>query len=442
MKKDIKRDDYGNPMEYDFEGIEEASAAMNAKTEPVDKAEPIDTSIPVPELSNEALFGICGRIVKKIAPHTEAHPAALLLQLLAGLGVLLGRNSFFKAGADHHYPNLFVAVVGESSRGRKGTSLSYIRQLLRSVSLDWFQNQVINGGLASGEGIVERLKDEDEEVDEASPIKKEPKDKRLLIIESELGAALQVMSRPGNTLSAIVRNAWDSGSLNNLSKGNPGKASDCHIGIISHITRMELRELLTSNDTANGFANRFLWCYSARTRKLPEGGEDLTFSEEEAALRKVVEFARWRDWFKRSEEARAYWRSIYDELTDETTPGLWGKSTGRAEAQVLRLSLIFALTDLSETIEARHLKAAKAVWDYCFQSARWCFEDSRYSVGAVKVLEALRSGEKSRSELQRDIFKNHLSQTGWTALLRELEGVVLIKSTPTAGRSKVILSLS
>jgi hypothetical protein len=81
--------------------------------------------------------------------------------------------------------------------------------------------------------------------------------------------------------------------------------------------------------TANGFANRFLWCYSARTRKLPEGGEDLTFIEEAAALRKVVEFARWRDEFKRSEEARAYWRSIYDELTDETTPGLWGKSTGR-----------------------------------------------------------------------------------------------------------------
>ena len=191
----------------------------------------------------------------------------------------------------------------------------------------------IKGRLASGEGIVAELKD-----DESG----EPKDKRLLIMEGELAQALHAMNRTGSTLSATLRNAWDSGHLNNMSKGDPARASDCHISMVGHITRTELRTLLTANDAGNGFANRLLWVHSARTRLLAEGGEDLDFTIEVNTLREIATGARGRGFIKRSVGASAYWRTIYPELTDENVPGLWGKVTSRAEAQVVRLSLLFS----------------------------------------------------------------------------------------------------
>ncbi len=40
-----------------------------------------------------AYYGIAGEIVKTIEPHTEADPAALLIQIIVAFGVLVGRLS-------------------------------------------------------------------------------------------------------------------------------------------------------------------------------------------------------------------------------------------------------------------------------------------------------------------------------------------------------------
>jgi DNA replicative helicase MCM subunit Mcm2 (Cdc46/Mcm family) len=45
----------------------------------------------------------------------------------------------------------------------------------------------------------------------------------------------------------------------------------------------------------------------------------------------------------------------------------------RGEAHVSRLSLIYALLDNSPMIEREHIKAAKALWDYCCDSVEWIF---------------------------------------------------------------------
>src|ERR1700733_5878599 len=45
-----------------------------------------------PKLGEAALHGLAGLAVRTIAPHTEAHPAAILLQLLAVFGNLAGRG--------------------------------------------------------------------------------------------------------------------------------------------------------------------------------------------------------------------------------------------------------------------------------------------------------------------------------------------------------------
>ena len=393
---------------------------------------PIINEIPKPVLAEEALYGIAGDIVRKIEPETESHPAAILLQLLTGLGSLIGRNPYFLVGKDRHHVNIFTTIVGDSSKGRKGTGYGYVREILSCVDQNWTKTRVM-GGMASGEGIVAQLKDsEDGEVS----------DKRLLLMEGELAQAFQVMSRTGSTLSATLRNAWDLGFLNNMSKGEPAKATDCHISLIGHITKSELRKLMSQNDATNGLANRILWVHSERTKYLSDGGAELDFTREINTLVLAVEKSRMHQRIERSENARAYWKEIYPELSRDDVPGLWGSVTSRAEAQVVRLSLLLALLDLSERIEVQHIKAARAIWDYCFHSARWALLENLYSENAMKVLESIQNGkEVSRSKIQKEVFHNHLSEKEWNRLNKELKDVIRVRVESTAGRDKVLISL-
>jgi hypothetical protein len=76
-------------------------------------------------------------------------------------------------------------------------------------------------------------------------------EKRLLIKESEFAPALRVSDRHGNTLSAVVRDAWDTGDLGNLTKNDPAKTHGAHVSIIGHITKTELIRYLDKTETAS-----------------------------------------------------------------------------------------------------------------------------------------------------------------------------------------------
>ena len=51
-----------------------------------------------------AFHGLPGQIVAKIAPHTEADPIAILIQLLVCAGALIGRDAYFQVEATHASP--------------------------------------------------------------------------------------------------------------------------------------------------------------------------------------------------------------------------------------------------------------------------------------------------------------------------------------------------
>lgn len=97
-------------------------------------------------------------------------------------------------------------------------------------------------------------------------------DKRLLVIESEFAQVLRNTARPGNTSSVVVRECWDTGRLATLTKNDPVTVTGAHVGIVGHITADELRAELTATDRANGFANRFLFVATKRSKCLPFGG--------------------------------------------------------------------------------------------------------------------------------------------------------------------------
>ena len=58
------------------------------------------------------------------------------------------------------------------------------------------------------------------------------------------------MRRDGNTLSVVIREAWDTGGLHTLTKNDPITATDAHISIIGHITIEELLRHLDETEQA------------------------------------------------------------------------------------------------------------------------------------------------------------------------------------------------
>jgi hypothetical protein len=171
-------------------------------------------------LAEAAFHGPAGEFVKLVEPHTEADPAALLVQFLVGFGNLCGPASFRFAGGVAHHMNEFAVVVGDTSRARKGTSWAEVERFLEKVDSDWVRG-CVTSGLSTGEGLIYHVRDPQNEngrVDSASGTKGETNgrgadpgvlDKRLMVQAGEFAAVLKVVTRDGATLSPVLREAWD-----------------------------------------------------------------------------------------------------------------------------------------------------------------------------------------------------------------------------------------
>jgi DNA replicative helicase MCM subunit Mcm2 (Cdc46/Mcm family) len=241
-------------------------------------------------------------------------------------------------------------------------------------------------------------------------------DKRAMVVQSELASTLRVLGRDGNTLSAILRDAWDGKDLRIMNKNSPVGSTQPHISIIGHITKSELTRYLTATESDNGFANRFLWVCVKRSKLLPEGGKlgnanefDVIFKPLIEKLQRAVEFARGVIEIQRDDDALTLWREIYPKLS-EGKPGLFGAVTARAEAQTMRLSSLYAFLDLSPVIRIEHLQAAIALWSYCEQSARFIFGNSIGDPIANTIKQALDETPKgmTRSEISSTLFKRNV----------------------------------
>jgi hypothetical protein len=386
-------------------------------------------------LSEEALYGLGGEIVRTIEPHTEADPAALLLQFLVAFGNVIGSGPHWRAEADRHALNLFVALVGDTSKGRKGVSWGHAKALVSASAGDsvW-KDFCMQTGLSSGEGLIHAVRDS---------MGPDPGaiDKRLLVVESEFASTLRVMGRDGNTLSPVLRLAWDNGNLQILTRQSPANATGAHISVIAHITKNELRRELTRTDAANGFGNRFLWGAVRRSKALPDGGcvPEADRCRLEEKLRGAVEYARslGEHEFRRDAGARELWHAVYAELSDGK-PGLFGAVTSRAEAQVMRLACLYALLDRSPEIRREHLMAALAVWKYCAASARFIFGDALGDPLADELLRLLRSTAEgmTRTELNNALGRNRAAADIGRALTVLAEhGLARPTSEGTSGRS-------
>lgn len=400
----------------------------------------LPTSSLWPDPPHEAVYhGLAGELVRAIEPHSEADPMALLSQFLVAFSNIIGHGPHFTVESTRHALNLFLILVGLSSKGRKGSALEQSLRLLRGIDPAWSSTGVASG-LSSGEGLIWAVRDPIYKVRKGKEELEDEgvADKRLLVLESEFASTLRVMGRDGSTLSPVVRQFWDSGNVRALTKNSPARTTGSHVSLIGHITKAELLRHLDNTEAANGFGNRFLWLCVRRSKCLPEGGQiqSVNFTPFAQQLKQAVEFACTVDEMRRDGEARKIWGEVYPQLS-QGQPGLFGAVTSRAEAQVMRIACLYALLEMSPLVREESLKAALAFWAYCEASARYIFGQSLGDPAADEILRALQGSSEglTRSDLQDLFGRNRKSEEIGRALgvLAE-HGLVRRKERRTGGR--------
>ena len=281
----------------------------------------------------------------------------------------------------------------------------------------------VQGGLSSGEGLIWAVRDpiyrvkkprkgEECSFDDPELELEDPgiNDKRLLCVESEFGQTLQNLKRESNTLSPVLRLAWDgSECLQSLTKTSKAMATGAHFSMMCHITKEELMRIFDEVEKANGLSNRILWFCVRRSKYLPLGEPTPTdvLNELSAKLAEAITFATKQNEITMDETTKKAWCSIYPALSDGGDGGLAGAALARGPAHVRRLMMLYALLDCSAVIQITHLSAAIAVWEYVQRSAKYIFgSDDVIDETMRKVVDCLQSGRKSQTEIYNFFNRN------------------------------------
>lgn len=416
-----------------------------------------------PEIDPKAFYGVVGRAVELACRNSEADPVAVAATFLTWFGSEVGYYPGINVGDAFHSARLFVAIVGATAKARKGTSAMPIKIMRSWLAGGESQStdtravaRISPGPLSSGEGLIYAVRDEvrvwvppkknkEGSITEGFYTVTDPgeEDKRLWILDEELAGALACMKREGTTLSTTMRCAWDHGTLDPLTKSSKIRATDAHICVVTHITAEELRAKLAEVEGFSGFSNRFLWVCARRQRLVsrPEPMNELDLKSLSGVIGRALDKIKSERQASFSPETWDMWQEVYPELTRERD-GLAGATVSRAEAQTVRLAMIYAFLDGIVTIEPKHLEAALAMWRYCEDSAMYIFGGRENDHLTQRILDLLAEGPKTATDIYNGIKRHkpermrEILQT--LAARRKVEPVII----KTAGRDKTIFKLT
>jgi hypothetical protein len=327
-----------------------------------------------------------------------------------------------------------TVLAGPTNSGRKGTAKGVVRGAFDLVDPGWWSDRC-TGGLSSGEGLIQAVAGAE---------------KRLLAVEEEFASVFACKGRDGSTLSHVIRQAFDNEDLNTRTV-DPRRATGAHVSIVGHITPEELKTVLKSVDTVNGFGNRFMWFLTQSPKRIPlpdpiPGAVFDGLVPTLKLLKSVGDAGRTRTVPLDAAAKRLWVGDLYDRLREDA-PGHGGQMASRGLTFVMRTALIYALTDVTGTpvvvsgvrvetadlgsvvVRVPHLRAALAVWDYAEESALRLFAGPTDRTTADVVLALLRRhGPLTTTELNGRLGSEH--RTGLSGVLAGLKEDGLVRSTP------------
>ena len=392
-------------------------------------ARPVTRTGPTPD---KAVYqGWLGKTSLQLTETSEADPVAVLAQLMAAFGVMVGPGPFSQISDDRHPALIWPLILGHTGIGRKGTSLGVDMRLIKAAAAS-FASENVTSGLSSGEGLIAAVADDDEG---------DSGGKLRLVIETEYSVTMRRSAREGNTLSGVLRQAWEGDDLATLTRASL-HATAPHIAIIAHITPGEFRMCATGADMAGGTYNRFLPIYSERSKEIPdgEGAPEELIAAHAAQLRELAKQARDIRRVPLSEAARNYWAEVvYPALSGGgPTDGPVAQFTARATPYARRAAMLYALADDATAVDEPHLKAAYALVNYARATAAHVLGtgtgDARLDKLTV-ALDAAGAQGLTRTDISA-LFSRQLSKAQLDDLLGKAEALPGVTRTQRRGNGR------
>jgi putative DNA primase/helicase len=185
---------------------------------------------------------------------------------------------------------------------------------------------------------------------------------------------------------------------------------------------------MKTRELTNGFANRFLMIWAERTQVLPFPKATPQERVDEIARRvlDVLDFVSSdrhgnRNGLRMDLSPQAQWRygQLYRaELNEECGSPLLAALLERRAPMLLRMAMLFALTDCQLRIDVRHIEAAAAWIRHAMASATFVFLSADESARMGKVVEMAgqileflnRHGAASRRDITVNCFNRHASK--------------------------------
>jgi len=423
-----------------------------------------------PILHDDARYGPFWDIVQRVMPDTEADEVPVLLAMMVLYGNLIGRTAYTQGGEAQH-TNEFLLITGASAIGRKGTAYGVAIRIMAQVDEEWRRERVTTG-VSSGEALIDMIRDprmkqivlDEKGADKLDEYGKKTlldktedlgvPDKRLVWWCSEFARIMNLLSRSGNTLGDILREGWDGGMLENNVRTNPSKVRSPHVSLISAVTPQEVQSYFSATEMANGFANRFLWCMSRRSKNLPEGGGSMKIHDDLldgiVVAKNALRNAAYPVEFYRDREAQALWAETYARAVADR-PGMYGTMSSRSTQHMIRLQVILAVADqsyrvvgrkdmerdgetrprdiLEGTITAEHVRAARGIWRYCAASLRYLWGTTAANPLADMIYQELseKKADMTTTEIHA-LFGNRESAVKIREALKLLQAQCLVGS--------------
>lgn len=351
--------------------------------------------------------GLLKEIIKECCSRSEAVPVAVCAHVLMRFAALVGPMVYLPIGDERRWLNEFILMIGPTGLG-KGASGHGPKRIFKKVE-DYLQldldrqlqagkSQGVNrfsllkvhsGGLSSGEGLAAALDDGKAGCDVNPPVT----DKRLLVFEPEFSNIMSLCQRVGNTLSIVLRNAFDGMPIQPLTKRDRVKVTDPFVCLFAHITDSELtRHEQADMMAANGMLNRFLILWQQPTRDVPfpdpipeERVDHLARQLAERIItarrqQHETHYQRIRplSWcLNLDEAARRYWARHYSELINRPDAEQVQALTRRHRLHALILGGLFALLEGGSVIQKEHLTCALAWVDYSRRSVIYCYQSQK-----------------------------------------------------------------
>ena len=316
--------------------------------------------------------------------------------------------------------NEFLACVGSSSIGRKGTAADAADSFLHLINAHWLTTNNVTG-FSTPQAVISQIKDASvfkrfDKTTKAYTDVEQPgvDDKRLTIREGELSNVFKLMSDP-KTKAAELSATLGTGKRCNIVAGksaegenNSLRCREPHVSIIGSSTPSLVKSTMPVGAALSGDGNRFLWCYVKRTQLSPTGGPMVDFTklftthvDSKGKKREVSTFTYFTDilqefgvldasgdedpvFYPLTKAANKHWNKVYCDQETTETAGFLGGMTSRSAPHIRRLATILCVIDRERAIDVKHLKAAEGIWDYTQRCAQFIFKG--YSIEQYRIL--------------------------------------------------------